>query len=108
MTLLRWTSAEAARHPEGPVAKFVALAASEIGGALRVLLHVFASDHIGRIVLAGGVGENFGRVDGQSDDPFLERVGQAVGPGGCPVVRARFGVDAEFLGLAANSPEVAP
>jgi hypothetical protein len=89
------------------MAEFVELVASEIGGALRVLLHVFESDRIGRIVLAGGVGENFGCVYGRSDDPFLDRVEKDLGQSCCRVVRARLGVDAEFLGLALNSPEVA-
>jgi hypothetical protein len=106
MTLLRWTSTEAARHPQGPMAEFVELVSLEIGGALRELLHVFASDRIGWIVLAGGVGENFGRVQGRSDDPFLDRVEKALGQGYCRLARARLGVDAEFLGLALNSPEV--
>jgi hypothetical protein len=88
------------------VAEFVELVASEIGGALRVLLREFALDHIGRIVLAGGVGENFGRVHGQSDDLFLDCVEKALGQGCCRLARARLGVDAEFLGLALNSPEV--
>ncbi|HEY1254181.1 MAG TPA: hypothetical protein VGF01_05330 [Terracidiphilus sp.] len=107
ITLLRWASTEAAQHPTGPMAEFVELVASEIGGALRVLLHVFQSDRIGRIVLAGGVGENFGCVYGRSDDPFLDRVEKDLGQSCCRVVRARLGVDAEFLGLALNSPEVA-
>jgi predicted NBD/HSP70 family sugar kinase len=107
MALLHWTSAEAAEYPDGQLAKFVKLVAAEIGAALRVLLQVFASERIWRIVLAGGVGENFGRADGRNEDPFLDLVKQTAGEGCCDIARARLGVDAEFLGLARIIKEVA-
>ena len=105
MTLLHWATTEAGRHPEGPLGRFVEQVATEIGTALRTLLQVFASENIGTIVLAGGVGENFGRSEdlAHGTDDFLTNVQQAVGKNGPRVCRAKLGVDAEFLGLASDS-----
>lgn len=98
-TLLAWITADAIGVPTGPVADFVRRAGAEIGGALRLLLDVFSAYPIDRVVLAGGVGENFGRANSADDGAFLHAVRDALGSGNCAVTRARLGVDAELLGF---------
>jgi hypothetical protein len=99
MALLRWASTEAGGG--GALVGFLDVVAAEIGGALDLLLHVFQAARLRRIVLAGGVGENFGRGTDPAFDPLLARVQGALG-NRCEVRRASLGVDAEFLGLAAH------
>ncbi len=97
--LLVWITAEANRAPTGPVAEFVCRAGAEIGGALRLLLGVFSAYPIDRVILAGGVGENFGRADSADCGVFLDSVRETLARGDCLVARARLGVEAELLGF---------
>jgi hypothetical protein len=107
IAVLRWISLDAVASPEGLAARFVSEVGSETGGALAALLKVFQSESIARVVLAGGVGENFGRADGRSEDLFLSKVSNALEGFPVIVVRAVLGIDAEFLGLASDSFGVA-
>jgi predicted NBD/HSP70 family sugar kinase len=88
---------ERARAADPAAAGFVQRTAQEIGAALRV----FLSDYPrfgGRIVLVGGVGENFGLPGDGAPDLFVQQIDQARAAAADQItVRSRLGVAREFL-----------
>lgn len=100
-TLLTWATAESYRAPESQLGEFIGRLAEEFGNALRVLTReVFAEERIKKIVLAGGVGENFGGGENPNQDKLIENIRRALGPEVPVVCRAKLGVDAELLGFS--------
>lgn len=75
-------------------------AAHEIGSALRCVLRGLDLElEVGKIVLAGGVGENFARPHPGCSDSFIHAVQRELA-GNIEVCRSRVGLEAEFLGFA--------
>jgi hypothetical protein len=100
-TLLTWATEESRRAPKGPLGALLGQLAEEFGSALSVLTkEVFAGEQIRKVVLAGGVGENFGRGEEPGEDRLIEDIRRTLGPEGPMVCRARLGVDAELLGFS--------
>jgi len=86
-------------HNGDPIATAFGLAAArEIGSALQCAIHALSLD-VKKIVIAGGVGENFALPRHGHPDEFL-RVVRGELAGAVEVCRSEISLDAEFLGFA--------
>jgi predicted NBD/HSP70 family sugar kinase len=101
IALLRWATANAYDQPDGALARFVDAVAFEIGTALNTLCGVFAAASITRVVLAGGIGENFGAHRDEMEDRLLAGVHRTL-ERHVVVERSRMGVDAELVGATSD------
>lgn len=84
--------------------EFIQSAGGEIGAAIRLVRSQFGfGDATFRLVLAGGVGEFFGRPrDDGSTDHFVEAIRKAAGEPVADVRRSRLGLVAELAGAVAG------
>jgi hypothetical protein len=98
--LLHWTTEEIYQNPKGPMEEIARQFAHELGTALSVLMQIFQPARITKIVLAGGVGENFGRRDAAGRDEMIENIVANMNHDAPVICRANLGVDAELLGLS--------
>jgi len=93
---------EAYRHV-GKCRHFVRVVGKEVGSAIACVVSAFFPEGFcERVVLTGGIGENFGRplTPGQRLDFFLDTVSEELAGFARKVTRTRLGLDAELIGAA--------